>query len=75
MKTITLGQLLREKDNWSFFYCSNKYQYYMDNNFDKVVKIKKDIVKRYLNNELDKYPANVIPAKNPIDLTYNLNLI
>ena len=75
MKTITLGKLMREKDNWYFCYSSNKYQYYIDNKFDKVVKIKKDIVKRYLDNELTKYPADVIPAKNPIDLAYNLNLI
>lgn len=75
MKTITLGKLLREKDNWSFFYCSNKYQYYMDNNFDKVVKIKKSIVVRYLNNELDKYPADKIPSANPIDLAINCGLL
>ena len=75
MKTITLGKLLREKDNWYFAGQNNKYQTYMSADFKHCVKIKKSIVVRYLDNELTKYPAGVIPAKNPIDLAYNLDLI
>ena len=75
MKTITLGKLLREKDNWYFASQNNKYQTYISADFEKSVKIKKSIVVRYLNNELDKYPAGKIPSANPIDLAINCGLL
>lgn len=64
MKTITLGKLLREKDYWTYFYRSEKYQYYMSTDFKHVVKIKKSIVIRYLDNELTNYPFRGVPCNS-----------
>lgn len=64
MKTITLGKLLREKDYWTYFYCSEKYQYYMSTDFKYTVKIKKSIVIRYLNNELTNCPFQNLPCNS-----------
>ena len=68
MKTITLGQLLREKDSWYFAGQNNKYQTYMSADFKHSVKIKRSIVVRYLDNELENCPAGYIPCKNGIAL-------
>ena len=68
MKTITLGKLLREKDNWYFAGQNSKYQTYLSADFKHSVKIKKSIVVRYLDNELDNCPAGAIPCKNAIAL-------
>ena len=60
MKTVTLGWLLRKTPTPSLAYSSNKYQYYycpvLENRCtdeDKMVKIKKAYVVKYLK---EKYP-------------------
>lgn len=56
-RKITLTQLLAEREKWSLLYSSEKYQYYCDyvnGDWTEIRKIKRSIVRNYLNNKKEQ---------------------